>query len=263
MEGLDKVFPWKMCITLRNYDNRIAHAVNTCAKVNWSVQMYVAERDKENTMRGCYMSHVNVMKKALAANVPYALVLEDDIDFPTNIPNIEEKVREIDAFVKNEPFDILLIGWCPCSGSDDSFCKNLCVTTRKPYKHYKHIDEGTCWCTHAIVYSRDFMNMFVSQYGDYDLVKEEIDEQFLKIPGVRMFMMKEPLVEQNRDAIESAIWGGQPVSLPNIQKTLKWYKLLVWVLSAIVICLVAYLIVYIAYKCKPSTVTKRLRSLKL
>jgi GR25 family glycosyltransferase involved in LPS biosynthesis len=224
MDRLDKLFPWKMCITLRDYDNRIIHTLNTFSEIGWQVPLYIAERDSEDPRRGCYTSHVNVMKKAIDANVPYALVFEDDNSVnKESYEHLDEIVDEIETFLKTERnFDILLIGSCACDG-DSERCRTMCVdgVTVFPFKKYKYIQQGKCWCTHAIVYSRNFMMRFVHYLGDFHVLNKEIDEVFTDdIPNIKVYMLSIDIFDQNQDVLESVIWGGKPVSLTALQQNI-------------------------------------------
>lgn len=139
------------------------------------------------------MSHLKCMKRALDAGQSHALVFEDDVSFR----NVPQRVWDDAArFIASHPFDVLLLGWC----TGDGYRPNMCRRT-KQVPGYKHIYETKCLCTHAVVYSKTFMEFFVQEYSNYP--GYEIDDVFTDIPGLEMFMVSPALFDQ-RD-VESTI----------------------------------------------------------
>lgn len=63
---------------------------------------------------GCVMSHQIIYKKIIDQKIPYALVLEDDIDLTSEIINISNKVESI-----SDTWDVVLVGYHGVKSRDD------------------------------------------------------------------------------------------------------------------------------------------------
>ncbi len=190
---LFKCFPWKSCITLRHTPWRTDEARREFSMYGVNdVTFYFADKSY-NPIEGCFMSHYNVMKQALMDNAPHALVFEDDVKF-NDLSSLSTIVNEIERFLVNNTFDILYLGWCAGYGSYFSDC----IWKSKKLLDYDYIYSSHCACTHAVVYSRKFMNMFVSSYKFYsdNVFQGHIDQLFLKIPNIKMFQVVPSLFDQ-------------------------------------------------------------------
>jgi len=192
---LNKLFPWKSGITLRHTPLRTDEARREFAMYGFDdVGFYFADKSF-NPIEGCFMSHYNVMRQALMDNTPYALVFEDDVKFNVNMASMLPKIYdELQDFLDKKKFDILYLGWCAGYGS---FLTN-CMMNSKKLPEYEYIFESKCSCTHAVVYSRRFMNYFVSNYKFYSDANFQghIDQLFLKIPNIQMFMVVPSMFDQ-------------------------------------------------------------------
>jgi len=192
---INKLFPWKSCITLRHTPLRTDEARKEFSTYGIEdVTFYFADKSF-NPIEGCFMSHYNVMKQSLMDNARYALVFEDDVKFTSETaPMLPEIFKEVEHFLENKSFDILYLGWCAGYGS---FLTN-CMLNSKKLPEYKYIYESKCACTHAVVYSRKFMEMFVSNYKFYSDEKFQghIDQLFLKIPNISMYMIVPSMFDQ-------------------------------------------------------------------
>lgn len=187
MDELLSVCPWSRCISLKTSGDRRRDTREEFTRNNVpSPIFHVVARDNENPGRGCYMSHLNCMKKALAANQPHALVFEDDV----TINKVPKKVwREAALFVASHPFDILLLGWC----TGDGYRSNMCTRSEKVFG-YDHVYKTKCLCLHAVVYSKQFMEYFTEHHAEYP--GYEIDDVFVELPGVDMYIIRPELFDQ-------------------------------------------------------------------
>lgn len=61
---------------------------------------------------GCLLSHRNIYKKIVSENIPYALVLEDDIDFDEDAIQVLKNVEELP-----NDWECILLGHYSCHGS--------------------------------------------------------------------------------------------------------------------------------------------------
>jgi hypothetical protein len=175
------------CISLRTSTDRQKDTVKEFRKHGIDpLPFHKVDRDNENPGRGCYMSHFECMTQALAADQPHALVFEDDVVFHDVSGTVW---KEIAAFIKNHPFDILLLGWCKGGGYRKGMCSK---SDRVP--GYKHVYRSKCLCTHAVVYSRAFMEYFTKHHAKYP--GYEIDDVFAELPNVDMYIVSPELFDQ-------------------------------------------------------------------
>ena len=186
---LNNLILWKSCITLRHTPLRTLEAQREFADNGFhNVTFYIADKSS-NPIEGCYNSHLNVMKQALMDGVEYALVFEDDVKFVKDNPKLQAIQREIKQFITTTPFDIMYLGWC---AGYESFYYN-CVRKSTKLPGYDFIYKSNCACTHAVIYSREFMQRFVDEYSEFS---GHIDQVFLKIPNIRMYMVVPTLFDQ-------------------------------------------------------------------
>jgi hypothetical protein len=190
MNNVFDVCPWSRCISLdTSTDRRLATKKEFEKKNLKTPTFFIVKRDNANPGRGCYMSHLKCMKKALKADQSYALVFEDDV----RIRHIRTEVwEEISVFIASHPFDILLLGWC----TGDGYRKNMCTRSDKVWG-YDYVYKTKCLCTHAVVYSKQFMEHFTEHHAEYP--GYEIDDVFAELPGVDVFIVRPALFDQRGD----------------------------------------------------------------
>lgn len=189
MEDLFEVIPWSRCISVQTSADRRQDTRKEFAKKGLKNPTFlVVQRDNENPGRGCYMSHLACMKKALRENQPCALVMEDDAVFE-KVPRAAW--QEAAHFIATQPFDILLLGWCKGSG----YRKGMCLKSTK-VTGYSYIYKTKCLCTHAVVYSKAFMDYFVTNHSEYP--GYEIDDVFAELPAVDVYIVS-PMLFGQRD----------------------------------------------------------------
>lgn len=201
---LGRCFPSKICITLRESPERTAAARKQFDARGWQVPFFVAERDQSDPGRGCFNSHVACMKRALAnPRVHYALVLEDDVSFErapskTELRHLKKLLRAPDTW------DCIMLGWC---GAD--YAPKQCLSF-KSVAGLPSLYTSDCRCTHAIVYSRQFMRRFVETYPVYPNL--EIDDVFFEMrPHLRQVAFKPPLFGQDAELTST-------IDDPNIER---------------------------------------------
>lgn len=90
-------------------------------------------REMSNGEIGCILSHQNIYNKIIQNNIPYALVLEDDIDFDLNITEILEKIC-----FENLEFDTILLGYHGTNSREQlSLNKSFIKSIKDHIKLYK------------------------------------------------------------------------------------------------------------------------------
>ena len=193
MNALFEACPWSRCISLRESSDRRKDTREEFARRGQTVTFHVVQRDNDNPGRGCYSSHYNCMVKALKANQPRALVVEDDVEF-AKAPRAawEDAAR----FLETESFDILLLGWCT-----GDYRANMCTRTPKTrVPGFAHVYATKGLCTHAVVYSKKFMERFVKNHEKYP--GYEIDDVFVDM-DLEMYIVAPLLFDQR--PVESTI----------------------------------------------------------
>jgi glycosyl transferase family 25 len=113
-------------INLKSCKDRREKTLSECKKIGFSAEIFTAIDGRELTQEqlnvmvkdhtingltkgeiGCSLSHIGVYKKICDEKIERALILEDDIAFNDNIPNVLKEVEKFDKTV-DEPFVYLL-----------------------------------------------------------------------------------------------------------------------------------------------------------
>lgn len=183
---------WTRCISVQGTQGFERRRVVTNEFLSRGIQppvFNIGIRNAKNPGKGCYDAHVRCMRQALAANVPYALVFEDDVGFSSNTYGW----TDVTKFLEREKFDVLLLGWCV-----GGHRPGVCEKNRRDVPGYPTLTRGRCFCLHAVVYSRGFMQRFMRDASTYDDSKEqpEIDDVIVDTPGVDIVLVKRPLFIQ-------------------------------------------------------------------
>lgn len=135
--------------------------------------------------KGCYESHIHVMKKALALDDKPALIFEDDAEFASDLEHTEVSVLFRDAlkFIESEEYDILFLGSFP-----NMFVANETVKV----KGFQHIYKTNPATTHAYIASVPFMKRMVERFSQFDGVpiddfyKSSLIKTFAVYPSIFM-----------------------------------------------------------------------------
>lgn len=127
------------------------------------IQIFNAIRQSDGR-KGCYESHVGVMKRALAINSEqHALIFEDDAEFAQDMSNvrIQTLFNEALQFVKRTPsLEILFLGSFP-----NIFVANDTVKIRK--EGFQHIFKTNPATTHAYIASATFMKRMTERFHEF------------------------------------------------------------------------------------------------
>lgn len=70
-------------------------------------------KDKENPMRGCFNSHMNVIKEAISKNYKKIIIFEDDAEPIYDFQTINKVINNSLKQLKNEKWEYLLLGYLP------------------------------------------------------------------------------------------------------------------------------------------------------
>lgn len=158
MDRLDKALPFKICMTLQETPERTRRAQKEFRSWGWRVPFYVGRLDTR-PIRGLFNSHKKCMELALQTDAPWAMVFEDDV-----VLEDDTAAASVAAFLESTPsgWDMIYLGYdCP------TYAPWKCAFTPVA----PHIFAGQCTMTHAMIYHRDFMRIFVQyhEFTDYEM----------------------------------------------------------------------------------------------
>jgi GR25 family glycosyltransferase involved in LPS biosynthesis len=108
----DKIY----CINVNTNSQRYETVKKIFEKLNMNVEFLRVEPLKNGT-KGCFESHIKVMKDAFSKKYKNIIVFEDDI-LPNKIN--QKRIDTIINFIKNNVYDIFYLGICPDLFMNDS-----------------------------------------------------------------------------------------------------------------------------------------------
>lgn len=96
-------------ISLNKNQARREQTQKELAALSLETEFHLVDRDIESAVRGCFNSHVEVAKQALAENRQNVLVFEDDVK---TLPFTQQQIEDINQFLadKSIDFDLLYLG---------------------------------------------------------------------------------------------------------------------------------------------------------
>ena len=92
-------------INLEERKDRKTHVEKELSDLEWNFQRFNAVKAKSGRI-GCSMSHLKLLMKAKKENLPYVVIVEDDIQF-TNKQKFNSLLKHF--FNKNINYDVLLL----------------------------------------------------------------------------------------------------------------------------------------------------------
>jgi glycosyl transferase, family 25 len=128
---------------------------------NEDIKIFPAIRHKDGR-KGCYESHIQVMKNALSQSPDKcALIFEDDAEFATDVDEslVVSILNQTNAFISIETFDILFLGSFP-----NVFVANDTLKVSK----YKNIYKTSPATTHAYIASPQFMKRMTKSFYEFE-----------------------------------------------------------------------------------------------
>jgi GR25 family glycosyltransferase involved in LPS biosynthesis len=142
------------CISLVENERDRILCQEEFARIGLNVEFEIVERDPEGGCKGCFTSHINVLKKGLATNSEFIMVMEDDVYFDYSDPEIFNKIfsflkslnSNFSGECKNTCQHLSHGHWCFCFG---------CFTNSKAIPITKEIVSlEKAYCTHSYVVGR-------------------------------------------------------------------------------------------------------------
>ena len=153
------------CINLNTRDDKMIESSKVFKKLKIPVEYYRVDKHPTDGARGCYESHLSIIREAYYRGCKNVLIFEDDV---IDSPYFEEKIisKAIDFMENNRDWDIFYFGHMPdiFSSSSTSISSNIIKT------------QSTL--THAYVVSRKYM-------------KQLIDKEYSGIPIDKIYVRNE------------------------------------------------------------------------
>jgi GR25 family glycosyltransferase involved in LPS biosynthesis len=149
------------------------------------LHIFSAIRQKDGR-KGCYESHIQVMKKALLQNPnKCALIFEDDAEFAKDVDKslVVSILDQTNTFTSTEKFDILFLGSFP-----NVFVANDTIRVSK----FKNIYKTSPATTHAYIASPQFMKRMTESFYEFegvaidDFYKSKFINTFAIYPSIFM-----------------------------------------------------------------------------
>lgn len=154
-----KFFGDIVCINLLERDDRYFKAKKLFENLNIPIRFHRVNKDKENTERGCYTSHMSVIKDAYYKGKNNVLIFEDDA-MPTDLYDIEKVFEAVKFMNNNKDWDFFFFGYC-------HYVFNLCLSNIKKIDGYKNIVKINGLCCHAYCVNRKMMKYLVENHSNY------------------------------------------------------------------------------------------------
>lgn len=169
------------------------------SKVSWLCDKFCT-----NTMIGCMLSHIKCWEYIVEKDLDYALILEDDVKLQDDV--VKESKKLIDS-VKNDTWDIILIGCFLCKYEDNDFVSKFIMKTGrlfekaedKPYNDVLYTP-FTWSGTHSYIVSKEgAIKMLEKVKGKASYHVDYIISRF----DIKTLAAIKKLAYQNADAEES------------------------------------------------------------
>jgi len=110
--GIWNYFPEIWCINLEEREDRYNRSLSLFTSLGIKVNYLRVQKDKENPVRGCYNSHLKIIKESSKKKLERVLIFEDDV-IVSDICNLEKYVRESVKFMEKENYEIFYLGCIP------------------------------------------------------------------------------------------------------------------------------------------------------
>ena len=169
------------CISLRDNEEGRILCQKEFDKINLQVEFEIVERSPLGGKHGCFTSHIQVLKKGLATSAPYIMIMEDDVYFDYQDPQIFNKINE---FISLQCDSLCQVKWCFCLGYltnspatkvIDNYCPQVTINTDSIVALDK------CYCAHAYIVPRVTAEALVTMEWKevpYDIHWHEMIDKF-------------------------------------------------------------------------------------
>ena len=125
------------CISLRENESTREKLSKALNNIGLNVNYHIVDRSPLGGCHGCFSSHIEVLKKGLAQQCKYMMVLEDDVYFEGH--DIIKKLKDISQFINQL--------------DNSHWCFSFGYLTSSPSTKINHFINRLyhCYCTHAYI----------------------------------------------------------------------------------------------------------------
>ena len=141
------------CINLYSRQDKYVRVQDIFSKHSVPVKFYRTDRDDDDPHRGCYNSHLAVVKEAYDRGCQNVLIFEDDIAFHQFDT---EKLRKCARFMQRNEYDVFFLGSAP------EIVKHSVKSTE-----FTNIYQIYGLHAHAYVMHRNYMRKFIQNHYIY------------------------------------------------------------------------------------------------
>ena len=146
-----------VCISLEEATERREQCIKNFEKLGIdNYQFYKTQRHKEGGRFGCFISHINIIKKEYDKGSNNILIFEDDFMLSSSYD--ENVIKEVIDFIDNRELDIMYLG-------HSSACNHRPFYT--PERITKHVYKMKPCFTHAYTVSRKGMEKILKAASIY------------------------------------------------------------------------------------------------
>lgn len=195
-------------LKLEDYNNLLTpyYYLSDQFKVEPNPKYVIKNKDKDKKISmsiqeiAVTLSHISVWRKMVQENIPYALILEDDIYFTYGFSNKIDKIwGNINEISNNNEFDILFLSYDYVKGTDKSKIKDRNIL-QKP--------NAGIWQASGYVLSKKGVNKLLSLLPVYGPVDLWFNLQFDKL---NVFIINEPIIKQRCDIESTNSYSIMPI----------------------------------------------------
>jgi GR25 family glycosyltransferase involved in LPS biosynthesis len=163
------------CINLYGRDDRLLEAKTVFEKYDLPVKFYRVNKDPENGARGCFNSHVGIIKEAFSKNLENVLIFEDDITCHLTKEEFDIKMKKVYNFIEKYNYDIFFLGSLPQ------------IIDKSVVKVIDNIYKVNTILTHSYILSRSGINKYkdlVYTNIPIDFIYKESNKSYAIYPSI-------------------------------------------------------------------------------
>lgn len=185
MNNIDKIF----CINLKeSKDRKQLFSERFKELVNSNIfQWFETDRDSENPKRGCFNSHMSIIKYSKEHNFKNIIIFEDDANL---LVSWEEFVNNVNNIKRPNDWSIIMLGYLPIKTKPLS--DNLIIV-------------NCAYMTHSYMVSVDKINLLDFEDKEIDVVltcngislKDHIKNPFVKLNNNNIYAIYPPQIRQD------------------------------------------------------------------
>jgi len=125
---------------------------------------------------GCSLSHIKCLKKAIAHNLPWVVIFEDDAQFAIDKQKAIEIFRSIEDFLKHNKWNVILLSYNKAEISGDN-------TSNRYIKKISNAQTTGSYLVHSNYY-KTLLNNFKHGYDLLIDIKASVDKKATEAVGI-------------------------------------------------------------------------------